>query len=55
MLEIQHSAVMTASGQGMNNMDWYKILANTSIPVKQWSKARWTYNLVDYGLCALAF
>jgi len=36
-------------------MDWYKTLANTDIPVNQWTKARWTYNLVDYGLWALAF
>ena len=35
-------------------MDWYKILANTDIPVKEWSRARWTYNLIDYGLWALA-
>ena len=34
----------------MNNMQWYKFLANTEIPVKQWSRARWTYNIIDGGL-----
>jgi uncharacterized membrane protein len=31
-------------------VDWYKFLANTEVPWRQWTKARWTYNLVDYGL-----
>ena len=54
MLEIQNSEAMTVSGQGMSNMNWYKILANTEIPVKEWSRARWTYNLIDYGLWVVA-
>ena len=31
-------------------VDWYKFLANTEVPWRQWTRARWTYNLVDYGL-----
>ena len=34
----------------LKNFEWYKFLANTEVPVKEWSTARWTYNLIDYGL-----
>tara|TARA_B100001013_G_C24303907_1_gene321912 strand:- start:178 stop:435 length:258 start_codon:yes stop_codon:yes gene_type:complete len=31
-------------------MEWYKFLANTEVPWRQWTRARWAYNLVDYSL-----
>jgi hypothetical protein len=53
MLKIQNSVTMIASGQGMNNMEWYKFLANTDVPWRQWTKTRWIYNAIDYFLWIL--
>ena len=34
----------------LKNFNWYKFLANTEVPVKEWSTVRWIYNVVDYLL-----
>lgn len=37
----------------LKNFNWYKFLANTEVPVKQWQTIRWVYNFIDYSLWIL--